>query len=61
MDQIDFSNTDWRYQLRILKIESKFLFIMDWVNYETSVVNPLKTNRKDDGRFPEETNSPRVL
>ena len=34
---------------------------MDWVNYETSVVNPLKTNRKDDGRFPEETNSPRVL
>ena len=36
----------------------KFQFIMDWVNYETSVVNPLKTK---DGRFPEENNSLRVL
>ena len=35
MDQIDFSNTDWRNQLRIQKIESKFLLIMDLVDYET--------------------------
>ena len=37
MDQIDFSNTDWRYQLRIQKIESKFLLIMDLVDYETRI------------------------
>ena len=52
-DEIDFSSTgayDWRYQLRILKIEMKFLFTMNRVNYETCLVNPLKSIRQEAGR-----------
>ena len=52
-DEIDFSSTgtyDWRYQLRILKIEMKFLFTMNRVNYETCLVNPLKSIHQEAGR-----------